>query len=96
MEMSSDGGSDGKESTCNAGGQGSIPGSERCPGEGNGYLFQYSFWRIPRTEYFNPWGSKESEQLSDEHFHYFFFHTMKVCKYERAWQKFLEDQFYSK
>ena len=26
----------------------------------------------------------------------FFFHTMKVCKYERAWQNFLEDQFYSK
>ena len=31
------GGSDGKESTCNAGDPGSIPGSGRSPGEGNGY-----------------------------------------------------------
>ena len=29
-------GSDGKESACSAGGLGSIPGSGRCPGEGNG------------------------------------------------------------
>ena len=28
--------SDGKESACNAGDQGSIPGSGRSPGEGNG------------------------------------------------------------
>ena len=31
------GGSDGKESACNAGDPGSIPGSGRSPGEGNGY-----------------------------------------------------------
>ena len=31
------GGSDGNESTCNAGDLGSIPGLGRCPGEGNGY-----------------------------------------------------------
>ena len=31
------GGSDSKESACNAGDQGSIPGSGRSPGEGNGY-----------------------------------------------------------
>ena len=31
------GGSDGKESACNAGDQGLIPGSGRFPGEGNGY-----------------------------------------------------------
>ena len=30
------GGSAGKESSCNAGDMGSIPGSGRCPGEGNG------------------------------------------------------------
>ena len=35
------GGSVGKESTCNAGDLGSIPGLERSPGEGNGYLLQY-------------------------------------------------------
>ena len=36
------GGSDGKESACNAGYLGSIPGSGRLPGEGNGYTLQYS------------------------------------------------------
>ena len=35
------GGSDGKESTCNAGDLGSIPGLERSPGEGIGYSLQY-------------------------------------------------------
>ena len=34
--------SDGKESACNVGDPGSIPGSERSPGEGSGYLLQYS------------------------------------------------------
>ena len=36
------GGSDGQESTCNAGNPGSIPGSGNSPGEGNGYPLQYS------------------------------------------------------
>ena len=36
------GGSDGKESACNAGDMGSIPGSGRSPGEGNGNPLQYS------------------------------------------------------
>ena len=36
------GGSDGKASACNAGDPGSIPGSGRSPGEGNGNLLQYS------------------------------------------------------
>ena len=35
--------STGKESTCNAGDLGSIPGSERAPGEGIGYPLQYSW-----------------------------------------------------
>ena len=34
--------SDGKESVCNTGDQGLIPGSGRSPGERNGYLLQYS------------------------------------------------------
>ena len=33
---------DGKESACNAGDLGSIPGSGRSPGEGNGYPTPYS------------------------------------------------------
>ena len=35
-------GSAGKESTCNVGDLGSIPGLGRSPGEGNGYPLQYS------------------------------------------------------
>ena len=36
------GGLDDKESACNAGDPGSISGSGRSSGEGNGYLLQYS------------------------------------------------------
>ena len=36
------GGSNGKESACNAGDLSSIPGLGRRPGEGNGYPLQYS------------------------------------------------------
>ena len=40
-------GSAGKESTCNAGDPGSIPGSGKSPGEGNGYPLQYSCLESP-------------------------------------------------
>ena len=35
-------GSDGRESACNAGDPGMIPGSRKSPGEENGYPLQYS------------------------------------------------------
>ena len=38
---------DSKESICNARNPGSIPGSARSPGEGNGYPFQYSCLEKP-------------------------------------------------
>ena len=41
MNMGSPGGSDGKESACNAGDLGSIPGLGRSPGEGNSCPLQY-------------------------------------------------------
>ena len=44
------GDSDSKESAGNAGHQDLIPGSGRCPGEGNGNPLQYSCLEIPRTE----------------------------------------------
>ena len=44
------GGSDGKESACNAVDPGSILGSERSPEEGNDNPLQYLAWRIPWTE----------------------------------------------
>ena len=39
-----------KESTCNVGDLGLIPGSGVFPGEGNGYPLQYSCLRIPWIE----------------------------------------------
>ena len=41
------GSSDSKDSACNAGDPGSIPGSGRFPGEGNGYPLQYSCLKNP-------------------------------------------------
>ena len=41
------GGSAGKESACNAGDLGSIPGLGRSPGEGKGYPLQYSGYSTP-------------------------------------------------
>ena len=40
-------GSDGKVSACNVGGPGSIPGSGRSPGEGNGNPLQHSCLENP-------------------------------------------------
>ena len=44
------GGSDGKESACNAGDLDSIPGLGRSPGEGNSYPHQYSCLENPRGQ----------------------------------------------
>ena len=41
-DMGFPGGSDCKESDCNMGDPGSIPGSGRSPGEGNGHPLQYA------------------------------------------------------
>ena len=41
---------DGKESACNAGDPGLIPGKGRFPGGGHGNPLQYFAWRIPWTE----------------------------------------------
>ena len=43
FEMGFPGSSAGKESNCNAGDPGSIPGLGRSPGEGVGYPLQYSW-----------------------------------------------------
>ena len=47
MLLSLAGGSGDKESTCNVGDQGSIPGLGRSPGEGNGTPLQYSCLEDP-------------------------------------------------
>ena len=51
-------GSVGKESACNEGDLGSIPGLGRSPGERKGYSLQYSGLENS-MDY--PWGSKESD-----------------------------------
>ena len=62
-------GSTGKESTCNEGDLGSIPGLGRCPGEGNGYLLQYSGLEnsmdciVHRV-------TESQTRLSNSHFHF--------------------------
>ena len=51
LDQQAPGGSNGKESTCNAGDPGSIPGSGRSPGEGNGLPIPvFLAWRITWTE----------------------------------------------
>jgi len=56
-------GSDGKESTCNVGDLGLIPGSERSPGGGHGNPLQYSCLENPHGQRslvgYSPRGHKE-------------------------------------
>ena len=59
-------GSDGKEFATSAGDLGSIPGSGRSPGEGNGNPLQYSCMENPinrgrNLEGYRPWGHKQSD-----------------------------------
>ena len=71
LQYSDPGGSDGKESTCNAGDLGSIPGLGRSPEGGPGNPLQYSCLENHRGQKslagYSPWGCKESnmtERLS--------------------------------
>ena len=48
-----------KESTCNSGDLGSIPGLGRSPGERHGYALQYSCLENPEDRGYSPWGRKE-------------------------------------
>ena len=70
------GGSEGKACTCNVGDPGSIPGSGRSPGEGNGSPLQYSCLENPM--YREAWQatvhgvSKELDTSEQLHFHFQF------------------------
>ena len=65
------GGSDSEDPACNAGGPGSIPESERSPGDGNGNAFQYSCLENPMHR--GAWRATVHEVAkrheSDWHFH---------------------------
>ena len=54
------GGLNDKESTCNAGDLGMIPGLERSPGEGKGYPTPV-FWPLEFHGLYSPWGHNESD-----------------------------------
>jgi len=76
------GGSDSKESTCNVGDLGSIPGLERCRGVGPDNSLQYSCLENPHRQRslagYNPWSCKESdmtEQLSTHTYTHTHTHT---------------------
>ena len=67
-------GSDSKESACNVGDPGSIPGLGRCAGAGNGSPFQYSClensvergaWQATVQRF-----EKSQKRLRDFHFHF--------------------------
>ena len=55
----SSGGSDGKETTCNAGGLGSVPELERFPGVGTGNPLKYTC--LENSMGRGAWGHKESD-----------------------------------
>ena len=59
MPMGLPGGSDAKESACNAGDLGLIPGLGRSPRKGEGYSLQYS--GLENSMDYSPWGCKESD-----------------------------------
>ena len=61
-------GSAGKESACNAGELGLIPGLGRSPGEGNSYPLQYSGLE-DATDCINHGVAKSQTRLSDFHFY---------------------------
>ena len=65
------GSSDGKESTCNAGDLGSIPGLGRSPGGGRGNPLQYSCLEIPHgqrsLEGHSPWGHIVGHNWENKH-----------------------------
>ena len=68
--MSFPGGSAGKESACNVGDLGLIPGLERSLGEGKGYPLQYSGGLGNPMDYIGHAVTKSQTRLSDSHFHF--------------------------
>ena len=64
------GGSDSKESACNAGDWSLILGLGSFSGEGNGKPLQYSCLENPMAGY-SPWGRKEVD-MTEQHFHFHF------------------------
>ena len=84
MYMFFPGSSAGKESICNAGNPGSIPGLGRYPGEGLGYPLQYS--DLENSMDYTVHGVENSwTQLSNFHFFYYVLLIFRV--HVNVWQK---------
>ena len=70
------GGSYGKETACNVGDVGSIPGLGRSSGEENGNPLQYSYLENSKSLDRGAWQAivhgvaKSQTRLSDQHFHF--------------------------
>ena len=81
------GGSVGKESTCNTGDLGLIPGSARSPGEGNGNPLQYSCLRILWAEESGGLQSEvaELDQLSTHTFYILLYKVDMMMMINSTW-----------
>ena len=77
-------GSAGKESACNAGDLGSVPGLGRPPGEGKGYSLQYSGLENSMDCMYSAWGRKESDMTEQLHSHTSEYSScFQPCHYEQ-------------
>ena len=80
------GGSAGRESACNDGDLGSIPGLGRSPGEGNGYPLQYTGLENPME--YSPWGRRVRHDWAtfthtkhfSENTHYYKKYTTRISR----------------
>ena len=70
----------GKESICNSGNSGSIPGSGRSSGEGIGYLLQYS-GMVNSMDYVVDGVAKSQTPLTDFHFFAFCISSSVKCHF---------------
>ena len=97
VHLKEKGGSDGKESACSVGNLGSVPGSGRSPGEGNGSTLQYSCLENPKDK--GGWRAtecgvgKSRTHVSSWDFHF------QLCKHafkdERLYRCAFKDEYIS-
>ena len=75
-------GSASKESTCNAGDLGLIPGLGRSPGEEKGYPLQYSDLENSMECIYSPWGPKQLDTTERPSLHFTLWSVLRITFYE--------------